>query len=304
MLGSSTKQSRPGTRLACRTVLSSADATASALWTLELSRLNTQPALTPVNASAGASRPKLHDSGTAWRARPSMQGTSTLGDPLGRTGAPHGRGADADRAQEQDGVLSRPGHRPVRTPHGLRLAAAHGIEGQPRTLTSAMIDSRDFLAAKEARRQRSTPTARPEDRRHRRPRLQRSSPDLGSVRQIHAKHPDMVLLHGGSPKGAELIAAKWATNRKVPQIAFKPDWTKHANAAPFKAQRRDATMCCRSASWCSPAPASRTISPTRPERSAFRSGGSAPAARERRHLHSESGRSLLRSRAPAARSAQ
>jgi hypothetical protein len=44
----------------------------------------------------------------------------------------------------------------------------------------------------------------------------------------------MVLLHGGSPKGAELIAAKWADNRKVPQIAFKPDWTKHAKAAPFK----------------------------------------------------------------------
>jgi hypothetical protein len=43
--------------------------------------------------------------------------------------------------------------------------------------------------------------------------------------KVHAKHPDMVLLHGGSPKGAELIAAKWATNRKVPQIAFKPDWT-------------------------------------------------------------------------------
>ena len=44
----------------------------------------------------------------------------------------------------------------------------------------------------------------------------------------------MVLLHGGSPKGAELIAAKWADHRKVPQIAFKPDWTKHAKAAPFK----------------------------------------------------------------------
>ena len=52
--------------------------------------------------------------------------------------------------------------------------------------------------------------------------------------QVHAKHPDMVLLHGGSPKGAELIAAKWADNRKVPQIAFKPDWTRHAKAAPFK----------------------------------------------------------------------
>jgi hypothetical protein len=52
--------------------------------------------------------------------------------------------------------------------------------------------------------------------------------------KVHAKHPDMVLLHGGSRKGAELIAAKWATNRKVPQIAFKPDWTKHAKAEPFK----------------------------------------------------------------------
>ena len=37
-----------------------------------------------------------------------------------------------------------------------------------------------------------------------------------------------------APKGAERIAASWADNRKVPQIAFKPDWTKHAKAAPFK----------------------------------------------------------------------
>ena len=50
----------------------------------------------------------------------------------------------------------------------------------------------------------------------------------------------MVLLHGGSPKGAELIAAKWATNRKVPQIAFKPNWTKHQKAAPFR--RNDAML--------------------------------------------------------------
>ena len=52
--------------------------------------------------------------------------------------------------------------------------------------------------------------------------------------RVHAKHPDMVLLHGGSPKGAELIAAKWADARKVAQVAFKPDWTRHAKAAPFK----------------------------------------------------------------------
>ena len=46
--------------------------------------------------------------------------------------------------------------------------------------------------------------------------------------------PDMVLLHGGSPKGAERIAACWAEGRKVTQITFKPNWTKHAKAAPFR----------------------------------------------------------------------
>jgi hypothetical protein len=37
-----------------------------------------------------------------------------------------------------------------------------------------------------------------------------------------------------SAKGAERIAARWADTRKVPQIAFKPDWTQHGKAAPFK----------------------------------------------------------------------
>ena len=46
--------------------------------------------------------------------------------------------------------------------------------------------------------------------------------------------PDMVLLHGGSPKGAERIAACWADHHKVAQIVFKPDWAWHAKAAPFK----------------------------------------------------------------------
>ena len=54
-----------------------------------------------------------------------------------------------------------------------------------------------------------------------------------SETKVRAKHPDMVLLHGGSPKGAERIAARWADHRKVPQIAFKPDWAK-GKAAPFK----------------------------------------------------------------------
>jgi hypothetical protein len=109
-----------------------------------------------------------------------------------------------------------------------------------RTLTAAMIDSRDFLAAK---RWTETEMMLPPG-----PKIALTGGlDFNDHRliwdrldKVHAKHPDMVLLHGGSPKGAELIAAKWASNRKVPQIAFKPDWTKHAKAAPFK--RNDAML--------------------------------------------------------------
>ena len=56
--------------------------------------------------------------------------------------------------------------------------------------------------------------------------------------KVHAKHPDMVLIHGGTPKGAERAAACWADNRKVVQIAFKPDWTRDGKAAPFKRNDR------------------------------------------------------------------
>ncbi|OAF14589.1 DUF2493 domain-containing protein [Bradyrhizobium neotropicale] len=108
------------------------------------------------------------------------------------------------------------------------------------TLTAAMIDSRDFLAAK---RRAETEVLMPVG-----PKIALTGGlDFNDVSlvwdrldKVHARHPDMVLLHGGSPKGAELIAAKWASNRKVPQITFKPDWTKHAKAAPFR--RNDAML--------------------------------------------------------------
>lgn len=109
-----------------------------------------------------------------------------------------------------------------------------------RSLTSAMIDSRDFIAAK---RKADNDVLIPPG-----PKVAFTGGiDFNDDRliwarldKVHAKHPDMVLLHGGSPKGAERIAACWADNRKVPQIAFKPDWTRHAKAAPFK--RNDAML--------------------------------------------------------------
>jgi hypothetical protein len=60
--------------------------------------------------------------------------------------------------------------------------------------------------------------------------------------------------------------ACWAGSRKVPRVVFKPDWTRHAKAAPFK--RNDRMQRCRSASSSSPASASRTTSSTRPGASA------------------------------------
>jgi hypothetical protein len=113
-------------------------------------------------------------------------------------------------------------------------------EANHRNLTSAMIDSRDFLAAKRRATNEVLLPAGPKI-------ALTGGLDFNDHRlvwdkldRVHAKHPDMVLLHGGSPKGAELIAAKWADHRKVPQIAFRPDWTKHAKAAPFK--RNDAML--------------------------------------------------------------
>ena len=102
-----------------------------------------------------------------------------------------------------------------------------------RQMTAAMIDSRDFLAVK---RRADNEVLLPSG-----PKIAFSGGDTtdhqliwDKLDQVHAKHPDMVLLHGGTPKGAERIAATWANNRKIPQVAFKPDWTKHAKAAPFK----------------------------------------------------------------------
>jgi hypothetical protein len=115
-----------------------------------------------------------------------------------------------------------------------------GSKVNHRHLTSAMIDSRDFLAAKKRAQNEVLLPAGPKI-------AVTGGLDFNDHRliwdrldKVQAKHPDMVLLHGGSPKGAELIAAKWASNRKVPQIAFKPNWTKHAKAAPFK--RNDAML--------------------------------------------------------------
>ncbi|BBB10621.1 DUF2493 domain-containing protein [Sphingopyxis sp. EG6] len=58
--------------------------------------------------------------------------------------------------------------------------------------------------------------------------------------KVHAQLPQMILLHGGTPTGAERIAGCWARDRNVPQKPYKPDWNRHKKAAPFK--RNDAIL--------------------------------------------------------------
>jgi hypothetical protein len=103
-----------------------------------------------------------------------------------------------------------------------------------RTLTAAMIDSRDHLAAK--RRSDLEPLLPGGAKIAFGGGLDRTDHRAiwEALDRVRIKHPDMVLLHGGSPRGAEKIAACWADNRGCTQIVFKPDWTRHGKAAPFK----------------------------------------------------------------------
>ena len=101
-----------------------------------------------------------------------------------------------------------------------------------------MTDSRDFLAA---RRSADTELLLPKGTKI----VFAGGVDCADHKRIWAvldkvlaKHADMVLIHGGTPKGAEKAAACWADRRKVRQIAFKPDWKCDGKAAPFKRNDR------------------------------------------------------------------
>lgn len=151
---------------------------------------------------------------------------------------------ELERLVEQGfGLLERRNAFEFMRDHAAELyEAATGSAWRPRTgsmvnhqtKTAAMIDSRDFLAA---RRRADSELLVPTGTRI----VFSGGADYNdhdriwaTLDRVHVKYPDMVLLHGGSPTGAEKIASCWATSRKVAQIAFKPDWSKHRKAAPFK----------------------------------------------------------------------
>lgn len=113
-----------------------------------------------------------------------------------------------------------------------------GSRVQHRTMTAAMIDSRDFL---DQRLREKAAALLPEGTRI----AFTGGSDSGdhgaiwdALDKARVRHPAMVLLHGGTPTGAERVAACWAENRGVAQVAFRPDWNRHGKSAPFKRNDR------------------------------------------------------------------
>lgn len=111
---------------------------------------------------------------------------------------------------------------------------ATGSKVNRSTLTASMLDARDFM---NARQRADIQTLAPKG-----PIIAFASAtdynDTDKIWQVldkaFAKHPDMVLAHTGEKTGGPKIASCWATSRKVPQIAFTPDFSRHQKAAPFK----------------------------------------------------------------------
>lgn len=99
-------------------------------------------------------------------------------------------------------------------------------------LTSAAIDARDFVRA---RQDRDTRAHLPEGTL-----VAVCGGKEGDLDEVFscldsakAKYPDMVLLHGGSP-GVEQLASRWAESRQVHQVVCRPEWSKYNKAAPFR----------------------------------------------------------------------
>ena len=109
------------------------------------------------------------------------------------------------------------------------------------SLTSAVVDGRDFLRARsEARRRAAMPEGTPvifAGGRH----SFATDEDAKSfatnvwdtLDKVREHVADLVLVHGGDTQGVDRLAAAWAERRKVPQVAFGLD-TRLGQRAGFK----------------------------------------------------------------------
>ena len=124
--------------------------------------------------------------------------------------------------------------RALRGPHRLRLAAPVRVDGQPPHAHGGADRLTRFPQCQAPGRDRGPSPPGPRIAFAGGVDYNDHARIWAALDQAREKHPGMVLMHGGSPKGAERIAACWADQRQVPQVAFKPDWARHKNAAPFK----------------------------------------------------------------------
>ncbi len=153
----------------------------------------------------------------AWELERVIERAQHLGDR--RDAFERLRDAAAERYRSDSGSTWRPRH----GSHASRTSQ----------LTSAAIDARDFLRAREQSKAEAhlpqgtlvaVTGSKPVDDADR---------ICAALDQVRTKYPDMVLVHGGGP-GAEKIAARWAESRGVHQVVCKPDWNAHGRAAPFR----------------------------------------------------------------------
>ena len=99
------------------------------------------------------------------------------------------------------------------------------------SLTSAVVEGRDFLRARsESRRRAAMPEGTPvlfAGGRLSFPSAEDAKAVANSVWEtldkVREHVADMVIVHGGDPKGLDRIAAAWAERRKVAQVAFGLD---------------------------------------------------------------------------------
>jgi hypothetical protein len=100
-----------------------------------------------------------------------------------------------------------------------------------KTLTSAVIDGRDYLRARaETRRRAALPEGTPVLFAGGRQAFATSDEAKtlatrvwDTLDKVRERVADLVLVHGGDSKGLDRLAASWAEQRKVPQVAFGLD---------------------------------------------------------------------------------
>lgn len=103
-----------------------------------------------------------------------------------------------------------------------------------RTMTAAVVDSRDYIAAK---RRAETEVFLPKGTKVAfvGGRTYNDHIRIWAVLdEVRAAYPDMVLMHGGDKTGAEAIANAWAASRQVPSYPFPPNFKRDGYGAPFK----------------------------------------------------------------------